>query len=352
MLVWLSGILIVSFTCPLVNVNILFAYSTTTEQWTDVSLNYYNPNILLLSEPRAHNLICEVQNIFPAMNITSHLATLNLISCFIAHLLSLIISFGRPLFSLAWIAQCHLQTVLPHCCPSFTDCLLIGRAVSVLTQIPGENSKSSPCSLPWLHGLKVCMSGDVSQLDAFIRWGCCISSWIRDFRWSRRLMSSFWCSTSLINSLDNYHQGLQLTLKATAGWGWLIAPWTKVRADGCALGQLEPDRLHTQLQIQWITTIQPGGVRLISSCVQVFVWEEKLEMEGRFWKLMVPRHPSLPRGWDVSLHLPQREQLHALLISRGESIEKLVEEIKRIHFQILTLIILSKKVHKSSLLDA
>lgn len=112
-LVWFSGTLIFSFICPLVNVNILFAYSTTTEQWTDVSRNYYNPNILLLSEPRAHNLICEVQNIFPAVNITSHLATLNLISCFIAHLLSLIISFGRPLFSLAWVPQCHLETVLP-----------------------------------------------------------------------------------------------------------------------------------------------------------------------------------------------------------------------------------------------
>lgn len=286
------------------------------------------------------------------MNITSHLATLNLISCFIAHLLSLIISFGRPLFSLAWIPQYHLQTVLPHCCPSFIDCLLIGKAVSVLTHTPGENSKSSPCSLPWLHGLKVCMSGDISQLDAFIRRGYCISFWIRDFRWSHRLMSSLWCSTSLINSMDSYHQGHQLTLKATAEWGWLTALWIKVRADGCALGQLEPDRLQTQLQIQWISTIQPGGARLISSCIQVFVWEKKLEMERRFWKLVVPCYPSLPRGWDVPLHLPQREQLHALLNSRGESIGKLVEEIKRIHLQILTLIISSKKVHKTSLLDA
>lgn len=48
---------------------------------------------------------------------------------------------------------------------------------------------------------------------------------------------------------------------------------------------------------------------LISSCVQVFAWKGKLEMEGRFWKLMVLCHPSLPRVWDVPLHLPQREQL-------------------------------------------
>lgn len=156
-------------------------------------------------------------------------------------------------------------------------------------------------------------------------------------------MSSLCCSTNLINSLKNYHQGFQVTLTATAGWGWLTAPRTKVRADGCALGQLEPDRLHTQLQIQWITTIQPGGLRLNSSCVQVFVCKGKLEMEGRFWKLMVPCHPSLPREWDVPLHLPHREQLYALLISRGESIEKPAEEIKKIHLQILTLIISSKK---------
>lgn len=159
----------------------------------------------------------------------------------------------------------------------------------------------------WTQGLQDSFSGDISQLDAFIRWGCCISSWIRDVRWSHRLMSSLGSSTSLISSLKNYHQGLQVTLKATAGWGWLTAPWSKVRADGCALGQLEPGQLHTQPQIQWIATIQPGGVRLISSCVQVFVWKEKLEMEGGFWRLMVPCHPSLPRLSDVPLNLPQRE---------------------------------------------
>lgn len=102
-----------------------------------------------------------------SVNITLHLATLNLISCFIAHLLSLIISFGRPLFSLAWIPQCHLETVLPHCSPSFTDCLLIGKAMCILTQIPGENSKSSPCSLPWLHELKVCK---ILSLEIYHSW--------------------------------------------------------------------------------------------------------------------------------------------------------------------------------------
>ena len=65
----------------------------------------------------------------------------------------------------------------------------------------------------------------------------------------------------------------------------------------------------------------------MSSYVQFFVWEGKLEVEGGFWKLMLPCHPSLPRGWDLPLHLPQREQRHALLqqiylLSRGESIEK------------------------------
>lgn len=199
-----------------------------------------------------------------------------------------------------------------NCAPSFTDCLIIDRAIVYPHSDPWRKLKIISLLIAltaWTQGLHDSFSGDIPELDAFIRWSYCISSWIRDLRWSCRLMPNLRCSTSLINSLENYHQGLQVTLKATAGWGWLTAPWSKVRADGCALGQLEPEWLHTQLQTQWVTTIQPGGDRLISSSVQVFVWEGKLEKEVRLWKLMVSCHPSLPRVWDVPLHLPQREQL-------------------------------------------
>lgn len=66
----------------------------------------------------------------------------------------------------------------------------------------------------------------------------------------------------------------------------------------------------------------------MSSHVRAFVWEGKLEVEEGVWKLMLPCHPRLPRGWHLPLHLPQREQLYALLqqiyylLSRGESTEK------------------------------
>lgn len=278
------------------------------------------------------------------MNITSHLVTLNLISCFIAHLLSLIISFGRPLFSLAWIPQCHLETA-----PSL---------LSLFHRLPvSRQSNVCPHSDPWrklkiisllvaltawTQGLQGSFSGDITA-------GCPhqmrLLNFILDQRFEVELMSSLYCSTSSINSLKNYLQGLQVTLKATAGWadlqhhkpGWgqMAVPWASWNLIGFILSSRFSELPQSNLEVSgWSVPVSrflrgKGNWR----------WKEGF---GSWWFSAIQVY----QEYGMSLFTFPKENKSLL---RGESEEKPGEEIKKIHLQIFIWIISSTKVHNSSL---